>query len=44
MMRVVKASLPFLAVLFVFLIMVTYIPWLSTYLPNSVMGPEIVIQ
>ncbi|MBT3855053.1 MAG: TRAP transporter large permease, partial [Thiotrichales bacterium] len=28
MMRVVKASLPFLAVLFVFLIMVTYIPWL----------------
>ena len=44
MMRGVKASLPFLAVLFVFLIMVTYIPWLSTYLPNSVMGPEIVIQ
>jgi C4-dicarboxylate transporter DctM subunit len=43
MMRVVKASLPFLAVLFVFLIMVTYIPWLSTYLPNTVMGPEIVM-
>ena len=28
MMRVVRAALPFLAVLFVFLIMVTYIPWL----------------
>ena len=41
---VVKASIPFLAVLFVFLIMVTYIPWFSTYLPNSIMGPEIVIQ
>ncbi|MBE1276187.1 MULTISPECIES: TRAP transporter large permease [Enterovibrio] len=44
MMRVVKASLPFLAVLFVFLIMVTYIPWLSTFLPNTFMGPEIVTQ
>ncbi|WP_425038516.1 TRAP transporter large permease [Primorskyibacter sp. S187A] len=44
MMDVVKAALPFLCVLFVFLIMVTYIPWLSTYLPNTFMGPEIVIK
>ncbi|MCH2096419.1 MAG: TRAP transporter large permease [Rhodobacteraceae bacterium] len=44
MMRVVKAALPFLAVLFVFLIMVTYIPAISTYLPNSIMGPEIIIK
>ncbi|WP_323783334.1 TRAP transporter large permease [Thalassovita sp.] len=44
MMRVVRAALPFLAVLFVFLIMVTYIPWLSTYLPNSIMGPEIITK
>jgi len=44
MMRVVKAALPFLAVLFVFLILVTYIPWLSTYLPNSLMGPETVTK
>lgn len=44
MMAVVKASLPFLAVLFVFLIMVTYIPWLSTYLPTLMMGPETVIN
>ncbi|MEO0828967.1 MAG: TRAP transporter large permease, partial [Pseudomonadota bacterium] len=42
MMRVVKAALPFLAVLFVFLIMVTYIPWLSTFLPHTFMGPEII--
>lgn len=44
MMRVVKAALPFLAVLFVFLIMVTYIPAISTYLPNSIMGPEIITK
>ncbi len=44
MMRVVKAALPFLGVLFIFLIMVTYIPFLSTWLPNSVMGPEIITK
>ncbi len=42
MMSVVRAALPFLAVLFVFLIMITYIPWISTYLPNSIMGPELI--
>ena len=42
MMRVVRAALPFLAVLFVFLILVTYLPWLSTFLPNTLMGPEII--
>ncbi|GGG75838.1 C4-dicarboxylate ABC transporter permease [Salipiger pallidus] len=42
MMSVVRAALPFLAVLFVFLIMVTYIPWLSTWLPTTFMGPEII--
>jgi C4-dicarboxylate transporter DctM subunit len=42
MMSVVRAALPFLAVLFVFLIMVTYIPWISTFLPNTFMGPEII--
>ncbi|MDX1780375.1 MAG: TRAP transporter large permease [Thalassovita sp.] len=44
MMRVVRAALPFLAVLFVFLIMVTYIPWLSTWLPTTFMGPEIITK
>ncbi|MBM1631840.1 TRAP transporter large permease [Sulfitobacter mediterraneus] len=42
MMSVVRAALPFLAVLFVFLIMVTYIPILSTWLPTMMMGPEII--
>jgi C4-dicarboxylate transporter DctM subunit len=44
MMDVVKAALPFLAVLFVFLIMVTYIPAISTWLPTTLMGPEIVVR
>ncbi|MGB1388362.1 MAG: TRAP transporter large permease [Paracoccaceae bacterium] len=44
MMSVVRAALPFLAVLFVFLIMVTYIPWLSTFLPTTFMGPEIITK
>ena len=44
MMAVVRAALPFLAVLFVFLILVTYVPWLSTFLPNTFMGPEIVTR
>ncbi len=42
MMSVVRAALPFLAVLFVFLIMITYIPIISTFLPNTFMGPEII--
>ncbi len=43
-MRVVRAALPFLGVLFVFLILVTYVPELSTWLPNSQLGPERVIH
>jgi len=42
MMSVVRAALPFLGVLFIFLIMVTYIPAISTFLPNTFMGPEII--
>ena len=42
MMRVVRAALPFLAVLFVFLILVTYVPIISTWLPTLLMGPEII--
>jgi C4-dicarboxylate transporter DctM subunit len=44
MMRVVRAALPWLGIMFVFLILVTYIPWLSTVLPTSLMGPEVIIQ
>ena len=42
LVQVVKAAMPFVAVLFLFLILVTYIPALSTLLPYSIMGPEIV--
>jgi C4-dicarboxylate transporter DctM subunit len=44
MMRVVRAAMPFLGVLFIFLIMVTYLPFLSTWLPTMVMGPEIIVK
>ena len=42
--QVVKAAAPFVAVLFVFLIIVTYVPWISTWLPTLVMGPEIIAE
>ena len=44
MMSVVRAALPFLGVLFIFLIMITYIPAISTFLPNSIMGPELILK
>ncbi|MBW4962984.1 TRAP transporter large permease [Sulfitobacter sp. CW3] len=44
MMSVVRAALPFTAVLFVFLIMITYIPIISTWLPTLMMGPEILVR
>jgi C4-dicarboxylate transporter DctM subunit len=44
MARVVKAAMPFCAVLFVFLIIVTYIPIISTWLPTLLMGPEIITR
>jgi C4-dicarboxylate transporter DctM subunit len=42
MMRVVKASLPLVGVMFIFLLIVTYVPWVSTWLPTMMMGPEII--
>ncbi|MEP1585493.1 MAG: TRAP transporter large permease [Tateyamaria sp.] len=44
MMSVVRAALPFTAVLFVFLILVTYVPIISTWLPTLMMGPEIIVK
>ena len=44
MLAVVRAAMPFLAVLVAFLILVTYVPWLSTFLPNTFMGPEIITR
>ena len=44
MMSVVKAALPFLGVLFIFLILITYVPIISTFLPTYFMGPEIITK
>ncbi|NOX41421.1 MAG: TRAP transporter large permease subunit [Alphaproteobacteria bacterium] len=44
MMRVVRAALPFLGVLFIFLIIITYVPVISLYLPTLLMGPELILQ
>ncbi|THD82977.1 TRAP transporter large permease [Aliigemmobacter aestuarii] len=43
-MAVVRAALPFLMVLLVFLVIVTYVPWLSTWLPTLMMGPETIVK
>jgi C4-dicarboxylate transporter, DctM subunit len=44
LVQVVRAALPFVAVLFLFLIIVTYVPILSTWLPYALMGPEIMTR
>jgi C4-dicarboxylate transporter DctM subunit len=43
-MNVVKAALPWVAIMFLFLIIVTYVPWVSTWLPTLMMGPEIITR
>lgn len=43
-MDVVKAALPWLGILFCFLILITYVPWFSTFIPTALMGPEIITQ
>ncbi len=42
--NVVKAALPWLAVMFLFLIIVTYVPAVSSWLPTLMMGPEIITK
>lgn len=42
MIEVIKAAMPFVCVMFIFLIMITYIPAISTWLPITLMGPEII--
>jgi len=43
-MNVVRAALPWVGIMFIFLILVTYVPVLSTYLPTALMGPEIITK
>ena len=40
LLKVVKAAFPWLLILLVFLVLVTYIPAISTWLPTTLMGPE----
>ena len=42
LLQVVRAALPFVATLLVFLVIVTYVPAISTFIPNTLMGPEII--
>ena len=42
--NVVKAALPWVGLMFIFLILVTYVPVISTWLPTSLMGPEIITK
>ncbi|MDH5370461.1 MAG: TRAP transporter large permease subunit, partial [Gammaproteobacteria bacterium] len=42
MTQVFKAAAPWLAIMFLFLIIITYIPIVSTWLPTTLMGPEII--
>jgi C4-dicarboxylate transporter DctM subunit len=42
LIQVVRAAAPWVAILFLFLIIITYVPFVSTWLPNTLMGPEIV--
>ncbi|SDB08364.1 C4-dicarboxylate transporter, DctM subunit [Bauldia litoralis] len=42
LVEVVKAAAPFVVILFFFLILITYVPAISTWLPYSLMGPELI--
>jgi C4-dicarboxylate transporter DctM subunit len=44
MMQVVRAAMPWLGILVIFLIIVTYVPGISTWLPTTFMGPELIIR
>jgi len=43
-LNVVKAALPWVGLMFIFLILITYVPIISTWLPTSLMGPEVIIK
>ncbi|MGB1110961.1 MAG: TRAP transporter large permease [Gammaproteobacteria bacterium] len=42
--NVVKAALPWVGIMFIFLIIVTYVPFVSTWLPTTLMGPEVITK
>jgi C4-dicarboxylate transporter DctM subunit len=38
----IKAAMPWVGIMFIFLILVTYVPFISTWIPTMLMGPEII--
>lgn len=44
MVNIVKAALPWLGIMFLFLIIVTYVPMVSTWLPTQLMGAEVITR
>ena len=44
MLSIVRAAAPWLGIMFLFLILVTYVPFISTWLPTLMMGPEIITK
>ena len=43
-MNVVRAAAPWVGIMFIFLILVTYVPIISTFLPTALMGAEIITK
>jgi len=43
-LQVVRAALPWVGIMFIFLVLVTYVPSISTWLPISLMGPELITR
>jgi C4-dicarboxylate transporter, DctM subunit len=42
--NVLRAALPWVAIMVLFLLLVTYVPIISTWLPTQLMGPEIITR
>lgn len=42
--EVMRAAFPWMMIMVLFLIIVTYVPFISTWLPNTIMGPELIIK
>ncbi len=43
-MAVVRAAMPWVSIMALFLILVTYVPIISTWLPTLLMGPEVIAR
>ncbi|MBA4782251.1 MAG: TRAP transporter large permease [Rhizobiales bacterium] len=44
LLEVVRAALPFVGILMIFLVIITYVPVISTFLPYALMGPELITK